>query len=57
MVRRVKGFENGFIASPVVMSPTNTVEDLDRLKASKGISGVPITVGTHTIHVLTLFNC
>ncbi|CAM9742919.1 unnamed protein product, partial [Ectocarpus sp. 13 AM-2016] len=43
LVQRVKGYENGFISNPAVMSPTCTVADLDDLKAERNISGVPIT--------------
>lgn len=39
LVRRVKSYENGFISTPAVMSPTNTVTDLDDLKAERNISG------------------
>ncbi|TMW68750.1 hypothetical protein Poli38472_006218 [Pythium oligandrum] len=39
MVRAVKRFENGFILSPIVLSPSNTIADLDQLP----VSGVPIT--------------
>lgn len=37
---RVKGYENGFISNPAVMSPTCTVSDLDDLKAERNISGM-----------------
>lgn len=43
MVRRIKGHVNGFILDPFVMSPKNTVADLDALKANRGIGSVPIT--------------
>jgi IMP dehydrogenase len=33
----------GFILEPAVLSPDNTIADLDALKATKKISGVPIT--------------
>lgn len=36
---RVKGYENGFISNPAVMSPACTVSDLDDLKAERNISG------------------
>ena len=39
LVLRVKGYENGFISNPAVMSPTCTVSDLDDLKAERNISG------------------
>lgn len=33
----------GFILDPAVLSPENTIADLDALKARRKISGVPIT--------------
>ena len=44
MVLRVKNYENGFIMEPAVMSPNNTISDLDKLREDKNISGVPLTV-------------
>ncbi len=42
-VRRVKKYKNGFIMDPVCLSPKNTVGDVQRIKASEGFSGIPIT--------------
>ncbi len=43
MVQSVKRVVSGFILEPCVMSPTQTLADLDKLKDSKGVSSVPIT--------------
>lgn len=45
LVQRVKGYENGFISNPAVMSPTCTVADLDDLKAERNISGTSVLAG------------
>ena len=42
-VRRTKKFENGFINEPVVLSPEDRIEDVDRIKEKHGFSGIPIT--------------
>jgi len=42
-VERVKRFENGFINDPMVLSPENTIRDIDRIKIKYGFSGIPIT--------------
>lgn len=44
MVEKVKIYENGFILEPAVLSPDATIRDLDKLKSSRKISGVPVTV-------------
>ncbi len=44
MVEKVKTFENGFILEPAVLSPDHLVSDLDLLKETRKITGVPITV-------------
>lgn len=43
LVQKVKSYENGFISNPAVMSPENTVSDLDALKAERNISGEPFS--------------
>lgn len=42
-VKKVKRFENGFIMDPMVLSPENTMADIDRIKERYGFSGVPVT--------------
>lgn len=46
-VRKVKRYENGFINNPIVLSPDNTIEDIDIIKAHYGFSGIPITEDGH----------
>ena len=38
MVQAVKRFVSGFVLEPVVMRPTQSLADLDKLKAATGIS-------------------
>jgi len=44
-VARVKRYENGMISDPMTLSPSHTVEDVDKIKMEFGFSGVPITEG------------
>ncbi|CCF59830.1 hypothetical protein KAFR_0I00490 [Kazachstania africana CBS 2517] len=45
MVKRVKTYENGFINSPVVISPETTVAEVKAMKEQHGFSGFPVTEG------------
>ena len=44
MISKVKNYENGFILEPAVLSPQSTIRDLDALRETRKISGVPLTV-------------
>ncbi|KAF8819236.1 IMP dehydrogenase [Cardiosporidium cionae] len=43
-VECIKRYENGFITEPFVLSPNNTIADIDEIKVKHGYSTVPITV-------------
>ena len=42
-MRKVKRFKNGFILDPFTVGPSNTLQDLDAIKAQHGFSGCPVT--------------
>jgi IMP dehydrogenase len=44
MVLKVKNYENGFILEPAVLSPNHKIADLDTLRNTRKIGGVPVTV-------------
>jgi IMP dehydrogenase len=56
-VRLVKLYKNGFITSPLCLSPEHTIADVDQLKAKMGFSGFPVTVdgklGTKVLGIVT----
>ena len=56
-IKKVKRYENGFIRNPKVLSPENTIEDIDMIKAEYGFSGIPITedgmLGSKLIGIVT----
>ncbi|CCH45746.1 putative inosine-5'-monophosphate dehydrogenase IMD4 [Wickerhamomyces ciferrii] len=43
MVKAVKRFENGFINDPVVISPNQTIGEIQALKQQLGFAGFPVT--------------
>ncbi len=52
-VDMVKRSENGVITDPFYLSPDNTIGDANALMAKYRISGVPITVGTKLVGIIT----
>jgi IMP dehydrogenase len=56
-VKRVKRFENGFIADPICLPPDATIADVDSIKQRHGFSTVPVTedgrVGSRIVGIVT----
>ncbi|MEG1394961.1 MAG: IMP dehydrogenase, partial [Clostridia bacterium] len=52
-VDKVKRSENGVIINPFSLSPEHTLEDANNLMRRFKISGVPITVGTKLVGIIT----
>ena len=44
MITKVKLYENGFINEPAVLSPNHQISDLDLIRNSRKINGVPLTI-------------
>ncbi|AMD22134.1 HGL206Cp [Eremothecium sinecaudum] len=57
MVKKVKKYENGFINSPIVISPKVTVGEAKMMKAKYGFAGYPVTdngdVGGKLLGIIT----
>ena len=47
-VRTVKRFESGFIASPLCVSPSDTVKDVDERVSAMGMTAFPVTASGKT---------
>lgn len=52
-VDKVKRSENGVITDPFFLSPEHTLKDADELMGKFRISGVPITIGTKLVGIIT----
>ena len=42
-VMKVKTFQNGFITSPILLGPNDSISEIYRIKQDYGFSGIPIT--------------
>jgi len=42
-VRRVKKYQNGFIQNPIILSPTDPIAEVYKIKKLHGFTGIPIT--------------
>jgi IMP dehydrogenase len=52
-VARVKKFESGVIKDPITVAPTMTIREVMDLIRARGISGVPVVVGTKAVGIVT----
>jgi len=56
-VKRVKRFENGFLADPVTLSPDATIGDVVEIQRRHGFSSIPVTdtgkVGGRVVGIVT----
>ena len=52
-VLRVKKFESGVIKDPITVSPDMTIRQVLELTRSRGISGVPVVMGTKVVGIVT----
>jgi len=52
-VARVKKFESGVIKDPITVSPQTTIRQVLELTRARGISGVPVVVGTRVVGIVT----
>jgi IMP dehydrogenase len=52
-VSRVKKFESGVIKDPITVAPTMTIREVLDLTRSRGISGVPVVVGSKAVGIVT----
>ncbi len=52
-VARVKKFESGVIKDPITVPPDMTIRQVIELTRSRGISGVPVVLGTQVVGIVT----
>src|SRR5580693_3802934 len=52
-VARVKKFESGVIKDPITVSPDMSIRAVLELTRSRGISGVPVVVGSKVVGIVT----
>jgi IMP dehydrogenase len=52
-VLRVKKYESGIINDPITVTPDKTIREVLDLTRARGISGVPVVDGEHTVGIVT----